>query len=220
MLCKANDGDEEMIVVDIETSGVDMVRCGIWQIGATDFENPNRQFLEEAKIDDSDIIIPEALIVIGKTEVELRDKKKQTQKQLIENFFKWCEKVKFKNLICQNPQFDFSFLAIKASKYGLKLPFHYRSFDLHSVASQKYLQVNRKLLIADGHSDMGLGNILHFCGMKDTRMKMEKGQVIRKGSPHNALEDAKLTAECFSRIMYGKNLLSEFKKFSVPKYLK
>jgi len=42
-----------MIVVDIETSGIDYNRVGIWQIGAIEFEN---QFLEESRIDDEDEI--------------------------------------------------------------------------------------------------------------------------------------------------------------------
>ncbi len=46
------------------------------------------------------------------------------------------------------------------------------------------------------------------------------GKLLRRGLPHNALTDAKLTAECFSRIVYGKNLLEEFKKFPIPEYLR
>lgn len=228
MLCETYDGDEEMIVVDIETSGPDIGqvdKIGIWQIGALIFEKPKLTFLQEGRIDDADIIdditgSKTVYEVTGKTEAQLRDKKKQSQKQLLNNFFQWCKDNNQRVAICQNPIFDLGFLNYKARRYGLDYPLHYRSFDLHSVASQKYLQVNGKLLIADGHSDMGLGNILHFCGMKDTRMKMEKGQVIRKGVPHNALEDAKLTAECFSRILYGKNIFKEYKKFPIPKHLR
>ena len=55
---------------------------------------------------------------------------------------------------------------------------------------------------------MGLKNTLKFCGMADNRKN------------HNALEDAKLTAECFSRIVNGNILFSEFKDFKIPEYLK
>ena len=203
-----------MIVVDIETSGTNFLKCGIWKIGAIDFENPEQVFLEEARIDDGDKIVnmPEnkktVFEVIGKTEAQLRDKKKQSQKQLLERFFKWCEKSKAKNIMCQNPQFDLAFLQIKAQKYDLKSPIHYRAFDLHSIAQARYLQLKGKFLLEEGRSDMGLTNILKLCGMKDER------------KVHNALEDAKLTAECFSRILKGKNLLKEYKKFKIPKYLK
>ncbi len=66
---------------------------------------------------------------------------------------------------------------------------------------------------------MGLSKILEFCGMEDTRVLLKDGEIVKEGKPHNALEDAKLTAECFSRIVNGKNLIEEFKKFPIPEYL-
>jgi len=200
-----------MIVFDIETSGVDHVKCGIWQIGAIDFDNPERVFFEEARIDDDDIIFEKGKVklfdIIGKTEEQLRDKTKQSQKQLIERFFKWCEKSKMKNFMCEGPQFDVAFLEIRALRYGLRFPFHYRSFDLHSIAQAKVLEVNGKFSIEKDHTS-GLKQIIPFCGMIDDRKF------------HNALEDAKLTAECFSRVLKGKNLLKEFEKYPIPEYLK
>lgn len=209
-----------MIVLDIETSGVDFLQCGIWQIGAVDFENPENQFLDECRIDDEDIVTESSMVVTGKTEVEMKDSKKQTQKQLVEKFFEWCKKFKIKNFICQNPQFDTTFLKIKALKYGLEYPFHYRAFDLHSVASLKFKQIKGKLLIRDSYSGMDFTYIINFCGLEDHRIQVENNEVVKEGASHNALEDAKLTAECFSRIIYGKNLLEEFKKFKIPKYLR
>jgi len=79
-----------MIVVDIETSGgLDPERIGIWQIGALDLDNPENVFLDEARIDDSDIIENDALKVIGKTPEYLRDRSKQSQKDLLIKFFLW-----------------------------------------------------------------------------------------------------------------------------------
>jgi len=68
------------IVVDLETSGLDLVKSGIWQIGAVDL-NTMEEFFDEARIDDEDEINDGALKVIGKTEEELRDKNKQSQKE-------------------------------------------------------------------------------------------------------------------------------------------
>ena len=208
-----------MIVLDIETSGLDKVKCGIWQIGALDFYNPQNTFLEEARIDDEDIIADGALKVTGKTERELRDSNKQSQKQLLENFFRWCKKAEIKNCICQNPQFDLTFLEIKAKNYSLELPFHYRAFDLHSIASIIYYQANNKFLIEKDHSQMNLSNVLALCGIPDQRIHMEKGKILKQGRPHSALEDAKLTAECFSRLVYGESLLSEYRQFQIPQEL-
>jgi len=208
-----------MIVLDIEMSGLDLEKCGIWQIAAFDMET-RKEFLDEARIDDKDLIIREVLIVTGKTEKELRDKNKQTQKQLIEKFFKWIEKRKLKTFVCQNPNFDVAFLTIKANKYGLKIPFHYRVFDLHSIAQIIYYQKNKKFLIEEDHSGMSLRNILEMCGIKDERVLLKDGKLIKQGKPHNALEDAKLEAECFSRLLNGKNLFPEYAKFKIPDYLK
>ena len=83
-----------MIVVDIETSGLDFAKCGIWQIGALELENPKSYFFEDARIDEEDEIQNAALDVTGKREESLRDEKKQSQKQLLINFFAWLEKAK------------------------------------------------------------------------------------------------------------------------------
>ena len=196
-----------MIVVDIETSGLDFLKNGIWQIGAIDTDDAERIFLEECRIDDDEISEDEARNVCGVTEEYIRSVYKQSQKELLEKFFIWCKDTKVKNFICQNPQFDFSFIKCKAEKYGLRMPVHFRCFDTHTLASLKYKEIYGALPIDGGFSNMNLSNILYFCGMKDERDK------------HNALEDAKLTAECFYRIVYCKTFLKEFEQYSIPKYL-
>jgi DNA polymerase III epsilon subunit-like protein len=198
-----------MIVVDIETSGKSFIKCGIWQIGAVDLDT-KEEFLEEGRIDDDEIISKEALEIVGKTEKELRNRNKQSQKELIENFFIWIRKRKVKTLIGHNFSFDKSFLEIKSEKYNLNVPFSHRTFDLHTIAQIKFFELNKKFFNKeDNKSNMGLGNVLKLCGFSGDP----------RGS-HNALEDAKLTAECFSRLVYGKNLLEEYSKFEVPNFLK
>ena len=116
--------------------------------------------------------------------------------------------IQIKDCICQNPQFDWSFLNIKAAKYKLSFPFIHRAYDLHTIAQLKYFQLKNRFLIKQNISDMGLSKILIFVGMKDNRKE------------HNALEDVRLSAECFSRIVYGKNLIDLYKQFEIPPYLK
>jgi len=211
------------VVVDIEASGGNPLEHGIWQIGAIDL-NTMEEFLEESKIDDEDKVAEEALMIIGKTEEELREKNKQTQKELLKKFFKWLEERKMKNLLCHLPEFDQGFLRKKMLKYFKEDPFwpdFHRAFDLHTIAQVKFFELNGKFLTKeDNNSDMGLKNILKLCGMNDERRAVREGKISREGKPHNALEDAKLTAECFSRLMYGKNLFPEFSKFEIPKELK
>lgn len=38
--------------------------------------------------------------------------------------------------------------------------------------------------------------------------------------PHNALTGAKVEAEAFSRLLFGKNLLKEFTQYTLPENLK
>ncbi len=218
-----------MIILDTEASGINREINGLWQIGAFELENPKNTFLMESRIDDEDEIHPSALEIVGKTEAYLRDKKKMSQKELIKKFFEWTNKIKSKSIIAQNPTFDIGFLEKKSTKYGLhniravgtpdSFPLPYRTFDLHAIAQAVYMKLHGELLMKDGRSDMGLSNVLKMCGIEDHRKKLHQGKIVKEGPPHNALEDAKLTGEAFSRLMYGKNLLPEFKKFPIPKEL-
>ena len=208
-----------MIVVDLEMTGMDYERCGIVEIGAIDTDSLE-EFYGEARLAENNQIINEGNCdytvqdVLGKTEAELREKTKQSEKQLLEKFFNWCKNAKVKNFICQHPHSDIAFLEQKARIHKIKFPFlSYKAFDMHSMAQVRFFLLNKEFSLkskqGELQSAMGLPNILELVGMKDKR-KIN----------HNALEDAKLTAEAFSRLIYGKNLLKEYSEFSVPDYLK
>ena len=207
------------IVVDLEMSGLNPNENGIWQIGAVDLNNPEKIFFDESRIDDDEVVDEGALQIIGKTEEQLRDERKQSQREMVEKFFSWIELRPLRNLLCQNPQFDAVFLAEKARKYGIKKTFHYRSFDLHSIAQTKYHEINGNFSTHEHNSSMDLKGILEFCGVPDLRIQLKDGKVVQEGNPHNALEDAKLTGECFFRIIFGKNIFPEYAKYKLPKYL-
>ena len=145
-----------MISVDLETSGIDFNKCGILQIGAIDLET-GEEFMEECKIDDEDEIVDEPTAkrtvfeTIGKTEEELRDKNKQTQKELLQKFFDWVKTSNERVFLCQNPQFDMASLWSKARKYELEIPFQHRAFDLHSIAQTKYQEMNKEFKMKKGN---------------------------------------------------------------------
>lgn len=206
-----------MIVVDTEFTSLNF-KGGLWQIGAVDLDNPENTFLEEARLEE-DEIQQAALDVVGKTKEELSENNRQSQKEMLEHFFEWAKNIRVKNLVCHG-QWDFSYILIKANKFGLEFPFPHRCFDLHSIAQAKHFEVKGELLIKEDKSGMGLDSVLEFCGIKDERRRIDrKGVLVKEGKPHNALEDAKLTAECFSRLFYGKNIIQEFSKFKIPSYL-
>ncbi|MEK6885805.1 MAG: exonuclease domain-containing protein [Nanoarchaeota archaeon] len=196
-----------MITVDLEMSGLNSDKCGVWQIGAVDLKT-KEFFIEEAKIDKEDMVEEGALKIIGKSEIELRDKKKQTQKELITNFFKWA-KSRAKTIVGEVPQLDVEFLTKKARKYRLDYPFHHRTFDLHSVAQTKYFEIKGKFLFKDNHSELGTTGITAFCGIENILFERN----------HDALEDAKLVAECFTRLIRGRKFLPEYSSYKIPRYL-
>ncbi len=210
-----------MIVLDIETSGIDTGRCGIWQIGALELENPRNYFLEEGRIDDDDDVDVGALKVTGKTEVELRDRKKQSQKQLILNYLNWVCSRKEKIFLGQNVGMDISFIQNKCIRYIIMDKFReaqsQRAFDLHTLAQERYKEINGVYLLDErGKSKMNLASALEFCGLPDERRLMHGDEIKKQGKSHNALDDCKLEGECFSRLKYGRSTFKEFSKYKIP----
>ena len=200
-----------MIVLDIETSGL-IEDCGIWQIGSIDLES-GREFLEEARIDDNDIIMDGAMKVTGKTERDFRDKNKQSQRQLILNYLNWRSNFENKLNLGQNVVWDSNMIEKRCRQYGILDKFgkvmNKRSIDLHTLAQEKYFELKKEYFLdKEGKSKMNLRNILKFCGMQDNRQA------------HNALEDCKLEGECYYRLKYRKNLFPEYAKFEIPEELR
>lgn len=207
-----------MIIVDCEMSGVDPVKHGIVSIGAVDLENPKRQFYIECHIDKDHEVMknppkdPTSTTIsveefIGMSEKQMRDKKKPSIKEALTKFFKWVEESKSKTLVAQN-YMDLMFLEIAARTHNLKYPIGHRFVDLHSVGYVRLIELKQPLPMKDGHSAIGARFLAKFTGIPE------------EPHPHNALTGAKYEAETFSRLVYGKNLLPEFKKFSIPEILK
>lgn len=198
-----------MIIVDIETSGLDPRKQGILEIAGLKFENPDIFFHSYCRLDKEDEIDPKALEINGFSEEEARDLNKPTQKQALGKFFKWVEERRDFYAAGENVgNFDLNFVKVRADKYDLKFPFQHRSYDLNTAAVCVYERIYHKLPIVEGKIKMGLPEILEFVGLKDERGK------------HGALEDCKLEAECISRLRHGKSLFLEYSTFKIPGYLK
>lgn len=213
-----------MIVVDIETSGVSH-DCGIWQIGAINLKTMEK-FFGEGRIDDEDNIQEGALKVAGKTENFFRDKKKQSQEELVKNYLSWVEQQPEKIFFGQNIYFDIGFIQAKSIKYKFHEYFDkvhgHRGQGIETLAQEKYFGIHKKYLLDDDGKDaMSLGKVLEFCGIKDPRVHIRgiTGKVEKEGVPHNSIHDCKLEGECLWRLEYGKNLFPEFEKFKIPGYL-
>ena len=196
-----------MIVVDVETSGLDPQKHSIVSIGALDFSHPGNKFYEECQIFKGAEITQEALAINGFSEVELRDANKKTLKRTIKDFFKWTQGLEEITMAGRNPWFDRDFLKASAERYGLAWMLGHRVIDLHTLCYCHYLK--RGMIFPTKHrrTDLDTDATFVYVGLPE------------ESKPHHALTGARMEAEAFSRLIYGQALLKEFKHYSIPDYL-
>ncbi len=193
-----------MIVVDVEATGVDEVKHSILSIGALDFDNPKNQFYEECRAFEGAHIMEEALAVNGFSPEQAIDSKKQTDEELVKHFIEWTKSVKEHTFAGQNPSFDRDFIHRTADRYHIDWPFAFRSIDQHSVCYTHMIKKGIIPPVIHDRSDLNSDKIMQYVGIPE------------EPHPHNALNGAKVAAEALSRLLYGKKLLPEFKKFDLP----
>jgi len=189
-----------MIIVDVEASGVDPNKNSLLSIGALDFDDPENQFYEECRIWDGAHVEKEALEVNGFTKEQIVDPNKKSDRELVEDFLVWAESCKERTFAGQNPSFDRDFIQQTAYRYHLNWSWAlaHRTIDLHSVAYFKMLKDGKTPPSKNSHSALGLEEIIKMLGIN-----------LKRGK-HNALEDAKVEAECLHRLIYNKSLFKEF----------
>jgi DNA polymerase-3 subunit epsilon len=192
-----------MIVVDVEMSGVNPDKNSIVSIGAIDFDTPTRRFYEECRVWDGAHISDEALAVNGYTKDELLDTTKQTPEELIKNFITWSRECGEHTLMGQNPGTDLWFMENTALRYHMEWSFAHRSLDLHTVCVMHMIQRGIELPTSNNRSDINSDFIMKYVG------------IPTEPKPHIAINGAIYEAEAFSRLLYGKNLLEEFKSYPI-----
>ena len=162
-----------MIVLDVETSGIDPQVHGLLSIGAVDTET-GESFYADCRLSEDRTFTSIALGINGRTPESLYIGPHDVT--ISQDFRAWCES---RNCLVGGQQvgsFDLLFLREVFGRAGLPWPFGYRCVDLHSVAWAKW-----------GES-LGLDDILERLGLE------------KEPKPHNALTGAKLEAECFRRL--------------------
>lgn len=197
-----------MIVIDIETSGLDPNNHGILSIGAIDMKAPSRRFYQEARLHEDELYDPEAGKINGVSEKQARSVDKQSRQQLLRNFADWYAARPTKVIAGLHIQaFDVPFLNTKADASRVAITLKKRTIDLHSIAYAKMLSLGKVVPLTDGWSVMDTDFIHPFCGLP-----MEP-------KPHTALRGAIWEAESLHRLIYGKGLLKEFATYPMPKHL-
>ncbi|MBI4146260.1 3'-5' exonuclease [Candidatus Woesearchaeota archaeon] len=197
-----------MIVVDIETTGLDPYRHCLLSVGAVDFCNPENFFYEECRIDDGAAVALDALMVNGFSEQQIRDVSKQSVRQLLEKFVKWSEECEERTLAGECVGFDHNFLKVTMERQGLYWFFGHRLIDLHSISQAHMRRRGLRPALKNSISGLNLDRTLGYVGLPGLP------------KPHHALTDAKMEAEAFSRLMHGKGLLKEFSHIGIPEYLR
>jgi DNA polymerase III epsilon subunit-like protein len=192
-----------MIVIDVETTGVDEVKHSILSVGAIDFEHPERQFYEECRAFAGAHIDEEGLAINGFTREQVLDSNKQTDRELLEHFITWAKQSEEQTFAGQNPSFDRDFLHRTADRYHIEWPFAFRTIDQHSVCYTHMIKRGVIPPVIHNHSDLNSDKIMQYLGLP------------AEIHPHNALNGAKIAAEALSRLLYNKNLLPEFTKYPI-----
>lgn len=166
-----------MIVVDIETTGLNPSEHQMVSVGAINLDS-GESFYQECRIYPEDKIDPIALKVNGFTEEYIRNNSLQSPVELYEYFLVWSSG-KSKMLGSCNISFDLSFLKKVHAKSGRDyrdFPFR-RNIDLYSVFYAKTGKV---------------GGLKYIC----TELGIEPEPEI-----HNALTGAEKAAECFKILL-------------------
>lgn len=196
-----------MIIIDIETTGLDPRKHSLLSIGAVNFNNPEETFYGECRIFDGADIMEEVLEMNGFTVDGVIDKKKQSPSDLIKSFIEWLNQFKDQTIAGHNVHSDLGFLRIEAARSNLNYRFSYRVVDLHTVAYVKRLQSKEAEPLSKDITGLEIDDIVKMAGIEPDRVAFQ------------ALEDARLEAECFSRLIHGKSLFDDYNEYQIPAYL-
>jgi DNA polymerase-3 subunit epsilon len=200
-----------MLAIDCEMTGLDPKRHAIISIGGVNLSDPENTFYGECRVFAGAEIDPEGLAVNGFTQEQCLDDSKDSETVLMQKLFEWMQTAENYTLVGQNVTLDKEFLNEAFARSGVEFRFNHRVVDTHSVAYAQFLIEGRsgpKKIEKPKVSALNLDEILKYVGIPE------------EPRPHNALTGAKVSAEAFSRMVFKKKLLSDFKEFPLPEYLK
>ncbi len=199
-----------MIVLDIETTGVDPQKHAMIDIAALDFDNPNNIFHYPIRMFPNAKIQQEALDYNGFTVEEINNPKRPPIKQVLSDFLKWWQPIKDRTFAGQNPDFDVDFLKTNLRRCGFKTPISHRKLDQHTLAYFTLFKLKQPIPLEETTRQSKLNSdwIMEFVGIPS-----------EPKPHHSALNGVLWEAEAFSRLLNGKNLLPQFSQYPVPNYL-
>ena len=198
-----------MIVIDLEMSGIYPEKHSILSVGAVDFTNPKNQFYMECQLRENASYMKEALAVNGFKPKQIKDKSKPTLKKMLLEFIKWMDNIEDKTIAGHNVQFDMMFLKHSFRLYHMKYSIGSRSVDTHALTYAHCHNRGIQIPLKYGRSNITSEFVASYCGLP-----------IRAKPPQRPQRRKDREAEELSRLVNGKSLLPEYKKFGVPDILK
>jgi len=175
-----------MIVVDVETGGLNPKEHPLLSVGAVDFFNPTNTFYGKCR-SIGKTSTDEALKINGIDIIKWNSNMHPAT--MISEFLVWLNQTKDKTILAgHNPRFDLDFLYQTAKENKMILPFSYRTVDLHSVAYAIFTREGIKFdkLTAD--------NIYKLLGMQEEK------------KPHNALIGAQMECMALRKLLSDERI--------------
>ncbi len=195
-----------MIIVDVETTGVDPRKHSILSIGAIDFNDPSSRFEIECSAFPGADYEEEALSINGHTKDDIFDTSKPSEEQAIREFAEWAKKTTDHTFAGQNCYFDLDFVKAAAHRIHLDISLPKRIVDLHSVVWAHMTSRGMVVPVDPVHkrSAMNSDYICEYVGIPN-----EMGS-------HVGINGALWECEAFSRLFYDRPLLPEFNQYPIP----
>ena len=195
-----------MIALEVETTGTHPYKHSILAMGAIDLDDTTRQFYGECAMWDGAHLEDKALEVNGLTEAEVRDPVRGTEDALVKDFLAWAGDCPTWNIVGQSPSFDRDFVREACARYHFDYFFPVRTIDTHTLCIMHMVRrgINPPISREHHRTDLSLDAVLEYCGIPP------------EPKPHNGLNGALRHAEVYSRLLYNKPLLDEFKSFGMP----
>lgn len=194
-----------MIVIDVESTGIDPRIHSLVSIGALDFDRPDHRFYSECRMWDGAHVMDDALAVNGFTRESITDPDKQSEADLVRSFLAWTEGVEDRTLAGQNVSFDRDFLfAATVRATHTPWPLAQRTIDTHTLAWMHMVKRGIVPPVSDHHSALNLDALLAYCGLP------------AESKPHHAYRGAQCHAEVIARLVYGRKLLPDFAEYAIP----
>ena len=168
-----------MIIIDVETTGLDPRVHGIASIGAVAWPGESTYYAEP-RVDLLSVKVEEeAMRINGFTVEQLADPKRPAMADVLKEFLEWAQATSDDLVLAGwNAQFDVSFLREEFTRNGIGWPLGYRSVDLHSVAYFLMQAIDKFTPKHGGMSTVGLNYTLRWADLPP------------EPEPHNALTGA------------------------------